>query len=143
MHKHHVIPKYRDPSSAVTVTITPTQHAMFHWCNWQLWRNDKDWLAWKGLSEQIGREEIFIERSSIGGRLNAGKAKTAEHRRKISDGVKQSHARSPRSQEVKDQISRSMVGNSNSQSQKSAESRKRHREIMKAVWARRKAQSGN
>ena len=38
-HKHHIIPKYMggtdDPENLVEVTVT--QHAMFHFCNYQLW----------------------------------------------------------------------------------------------------------
>jgi hypothetical protein len=32
---------------------------MFHYCNWQLWGDKRDWLAWKGLTGEVGREEII------------------------------------------------------------------------------------
>jgi hypothetical protein len=61
MHKHHILPKYKggtdDPSNLVSVSVT--RHAMFHFCNWQLWQDKRDWLAWKGLIGEIGREEII------------------------------------------------------------------------------------
>ena len=31
---------------------------MFHYCNWRLWADNRDWLAWQGLTGVIGREEI-------------------------------------------------------------------------------------
>lgn len=60
MHKHHIIPTYRgglnDSSNLVSVSVT--QHAMFHFCNWQLWGDKRDWLAWKGLTGEISKEKI-------------------------------------------------------------------------------------
>lgn len=60
-HKHHLLPKYRggsdDPSNLVEVTVT--QHAMFHFCNWKLWGNKYDYLAWRGLTGEIPKEEII------------------------------------------------------------------------------------
>ena len=32
---------------------------MFHYCNWVLWGNKQDFLAWKGLVGEIGKEEII------------------------------------------------------------------------------------
>ncbi len=139
MHEHHVIPRYRDPSSSVTVSLTPTQHAMFHYCNWLLWNDQRDRLAWKALSEQIGKEEIFLEASAIGGRNNKGKPKSLEHRRKIADAVSASLSGGLLPDYTKEKISETMRGNTNSHSQKTPEARKRHSEIMKAAWARRKA----
>jgi hypothetical protein len=59
-HTHHIIPKYKggtdEKSNLVKVTVT--QHAMFHYCNWKLWGNKEDWLAWRGLTGEIGKEEM-------------------------------------------------------------------------------------
>jgi hypothetical protein len=59
-HKHHITPKYKggtdDPTNLVEVTVT--QHAMFHYCNWRLWGEKYDWLAWRGLTGEIGKEEL-------------------------------------------------------------------------------------
>ena len=137
MHEHHVIPRYRDPESSITVSVTTTQHAMFHYCNWCLWGDRRDWVAWKALSQQIGAEDLFLETSAIGGRNNAGKPKSPEHRRKISEAISQLN-RTSLGDEVKQRISSSMKGNTNSHGQKSEESRKRHSEIMKEAWKRRK-----
>ncbi len=66
-HKHHLLPKYRggtdDPSNLVEVTVV--QHAMFHYCNWQLWGDKRDWLAWRGLTGEIGKEEILLQISVL------------------------------------------------------------------------------
>jgi hypothetical protein len=74
-HKHHITPKYRggtdDSSNLVEVTVT--QHAMFHYCNWQLWGDKRDWLAWKGLTGEISQEERIFELRKLGGYLG-GKA---------------------------------------------------------------------
>jgi hypothetical protein len=135
MHKHHVTPRYRDPTSTITVEVTVTQHAMFHFANWQLWGDKRDLLASRALSKQIGEEEIFLERSSIGGKNNSGRPKSAEHRAKIA-ASNQGFKLTPESRKKHKE---SMVGNTNSHSQKTPEARARHSEIMKAAWARRKA----
>lgn len=63
MHKHHIIPCYmggtNDPTNLVEVTVT--QHAMFHYCNYQLWGNEQDKIAYRGLSGSIGKEEVLME----------------------------------------------------------------------------------
>jgi hypothetical protein len=47
-HKHHIIPRYMGGTDAVEnlVEITVTQHAMYHFCNYQLWGNEEDKIAW-------------------------------------------------------------------------------------------------
>lgn len=70
MHKHHIIPKYKggsdDPFNLVKVTIT--RHAMFHYCNYQLWGNDEDRIAYLGLSKQITNDEIIAEKLKLSGK---------------------------------------------------------------------------
>lgn len=61
-HKHHLVPQYlggTDDDGIVVLTIT--QHAMFHFCNYQLWGNWQDKVAWKGLTKQINAKEISEE----------------------------------------------------------------------------------
>jgi len=48
-----------DPTNLVEVTVT--QYAMFHFCNYQLWGNEQDKIAYKGLSGLIGKEEVMRE----------------------------------------------------------------------------------
>ena len=107
---------------------------MFHYCEWRLHGHREDWCAWKGLTRQIGEEEIWMERSAIGGKNNAGKPKSAEHRAAIAGAVKVKLT-----PEQKERHREAMAGNTNSHSQKTPESRARHSEIMKAAWARRKS----
>jgi hypothetical protein len=77
-HKHHIIPKYKggtdDPFNLVEVTVT--QHAMFHYCNWRLWGEKYDWLAWRGLTGEIGKEEIILQARLEGSRRGLQKAHT-------------------------------------------------------------------
>lgn len=60
VHRHHIIPKHRggsdDPSNLVEVT--PTQHAMFHYCEWKLWGNYKDFCAYKMILGDVKNPEF-------------------------------------------------------------------------------------
>ena len=62
-HKHHIIPKYMggtdEPENIVKVTVT--QHAMFHFCNYQLWGNIEDRIAWRGLAGLSTRDDLLKE----------------------------------------------------------------------------------
>jgi len=67
-HKHHLVPKYMggsdEPENLVEVTVT--QHVMFHFCNYQLWSNEEDRIAWRAISGQIGVDEIKREVQLLG-----------------------------------------------------------------------------
>ena len=60
-HKHHIIPKHMggtdDPSNLVTLTIE--EHAEAHRILFEKYGRWEDELAWKGLSEQISKDEIL------------------------------------------------------------------------------------
>lgn len=62
-HKHHIVPRYKggtdDKQNLVEVSVT--QHAMYHFCNYQLWGNEEDRIAWRGLSGIISREQVVYE----------------------------------------------------------------------------------
>ena len=66
-HKHHIVPRYKGGSDAPEnlVEVSITQHAMYHYCNYQLWNNVEDYVAWRGLSGQISEQEFLIERQKI------------------------------------------------------------------------------
>ena len=72
-HKHHIIPRYMggtdEPENLVEVTVT--QHAMYHFCNYQLWGNEEDRIAWRTLSGQITLDEAKLEVMALG-RKKAG-----------------------------------------------------------------------
>lgn len=76
-HKHHIIPRYmsgsNDPENIVEVTVT--QHVMFHFCNYHLWGNEEDRLAWRGLSGLITPDEVALEAMSLGGKKGGNKHK--------------------------------------------------------------------
>lgn len=59
-HKHHIIPKHRggtdEPSNLVEVT--PTQHAMFHYCEWKLWGKVQDFCAYKMILGDVNTPEF-------------------------------------------------------------------------------------
>lgn len=62
-HKHHIIPKHQggsdDPSNLIEVTVE--EHAELHRIRYEETGNHYDWLAWKGLTGQIGKDEILKE----------------------------------------------------------------------------------
>ena len=80
MHRHHVIPTHRggsdDPSNIISVT--PTQHSMWHWAEYFLWGIEWDRIAANGLAGQINKEEInsliWIEAGKKGGAKGGPKA---------------------------------------------------------------------
>jgi hypothetical protein len=43
------------------VEVSITQHAIFHYCNYQLWKNEEDRLAWLGLSKLIEKADLMTE----------------------------------------------------------------------------------
>jgi hypothetical protein len=60
-HKHHIIPKHMggtdDPSNLVSLTIE--EHAEAHRLLFEQYGRWEDELAWKGLTEQISKDEIL------------------------------------------------------------------------------------
>jgi hypothetical protein len=56
------------------INLPVTRHAMFHYCSWKLWGDKRDWLAWKGLRGEIGREEIIHLLRKEGGRIGSQKS---------------------------------------------------------------------
>lgn len=72
-----------DPSNLVELTIE--EHAEAHRVLWEEHGHWQDELAWKGLSGQIGKEEMTIEAVK---RANTGRKHTPEHNRRISESKK-------------------------------------------------------
>jgi len=100
-HKHHIIPKHRggtdDPTNLVEVT--PTQHAMFHYCEWKLWGDHKDFCAYKMILGDVknpefrrARNEAFMDVILEGGR---------KWREKNPDKVKENGVKGNKSQREK------------------------------------------
>ena len=91
-HRHHLKPRHRGGTDADgIVEVSPTCHAMFHWCEYQLWGHEEDKCAWLGLSGAATKEEVIHMHLS-----NAGKKRWAqwdgitseETRRKQSEAKK-------------------------------------------------------
>lgn len=76
-HKHHIVPRYMGGTDTAEnlVEITVTQHAMYHFCNYQLWGKDEDKIAWKMLGGQISAGEAYLEARKLGGKRGAQKIK--------------------------------------------------------------------
>jgi uncharacterized protein YkuJ len=100
-HKHHIIPRHRggtdDPTNLVEVT--PTQHAMFHFCEWKLWGDVKDFCAYKMILGDVknpefrrARNEAFMDVILEGGR---------KWREKNPDKVKENGVKGNKSQREK------------------------------------------
>lgn len=69
-HKHHILPKYMggtdDKENLVELTIE--EHAEAHRILYEEYGNWQDYFAWKGLSGQIGKEEILRQIHIINGK---------------------------------------------------------------------------
>tara|TARA_B100002019_G_scaffold257594_1_gene241791 strand:- start:16516 stop:16926 length:411 start_codon:yes stop_codon:yes gene_type:complete len=127
-----------DPDNLVTLSVK--EHAIAHARLYLKYGNEKDYLAYKGLRKQIGKEQIFIETSRIGGLNNKGKLKTKEHRAKISESNKgqSSHWQKGDIQKKKENSSKAMKNNTNSKNHSSPEYKKKQSEAMKIAWKNRK-----
>lgn len=72
-----------DPSNLVRLTVE--EHAQAHKELWEKYGLKQDYLAWKGLYGEIGKEKIILERCKIGGYKSKGRKKTADELKKLSD----------------------------------------------------------
>ena len=87
-HKHHIIPKHAggtdDPSNLVELTVA--EHAEAHRALYEKHGKKEDWLAWKGLAGEIGKEEIIYELRKANfkkaGEVHREKLKDPEYRAK-------------------------------------------------------------
>ena len=81
-HKHHIIPKHMggsdDPSNLIELTIE--EHAEAHKKLWEQHGRWQDKVAWMGLSNMLGKEEIIKEVIS---NTNKNKIVTEETRNKL------------------------------------------------------------
>jgi hypothetical protein len=76
-HRHHIIPRYMGGTDAAEnlVEVTVTQHAMYHFCNHQLWGNEEDKIAWRVLGGQITFDEAKLEAVKLGSKKGGEKIK--------------------------------------------------------------------
>lgn len=78
-HKHHIIPKHRGGSneSHNIVEVTPIQHAMFHYCEWKLWGDYKDFCAYKMILGDVKNPEFRSTRAKAFSPIMVKKAREA------------------------------------------------------------------
>ena len=92
-HKHHIKPRYEggsdDPKNLVE--LTPTQHAMWHFAEWQRKGNWQDKLGWQVLCGRMTREESLRLAVIENNKSRAGEVRgprSREVRQKIAEGVR-------------------------------------------------------
>ena len=87
-HKHHIIPRYEGGSDFAEnlVELTVTQHAMWHYAEWQRKGDWRDKLAWQGLAGLISTEEATKQAQSLG---SLGRKKSEEQRHRQSKTMKE------------------------------------------------------
>lgn len=72
-HSHHIIPRHMggtDDTSNLEL-LTVEEHAEAHRVLYETYGKHQDYIAWKGLSAQIGKDEIMKELKSLGGKLGS------------------------------------------------------------------------
>ena len=67
-HQHHIKPKHRGGTNEKSnlVELSITQHAMWHFAEWQFHGLIEDYLAWRGLAGVAIKEEIVVELMRLG-----------------------------------------------------------------------------
>ncbi len=93
LHNHHVVPRHAggtdEPGNLVLLTVE--EHAEAHKALYEKHGRTEDKLAWLGLAGMIGQEELFLERSRLGGYksnigdIMRGKEFSEDHRRKLAE----------------------------------------------------------
>jgi hypothetical protein len=86
------------------VEITVTQHAMYHFCNYQIWGNEEDKIAWRMLGKQITVDEAKIEAIKLGSKKGREVQKelynNQEYMKKYIQKCKESFHNSPHKDKI-------------------------------------------
>ena len=139
IHQHHLI-ENKDGQrfrTDTTIPLSVKEHADIHKRYYETWGFHEDYVAWKTLSGQIGKEELFIETSRIGGLNNKGKKKTREHAEKISQANKGQNASFPKlTNEQREKHRQGCMGNKNFDINKPGV-RQNYSNGMKEYWRKR------
>ena len=105
-HKHHIIPRYMGGTDAAKnlVEITVTQHAMYHFCNYQLLGNEEDKIAWRMLSGIISVDNAKLEAIKLGGKRGneviKEKFKNPDYLKEYKEKCKESFNNSPHKEKI-------------------------------------------
>lgn len=90
-HLHHIIPKHmggtNDPANLIELTVE--EHAEAHRKLFEEQGHWQDYIAWKALSGQIGKDELRRQLTSY---ANSGKILTEEHKEKIRESRKKQNS---------------------------------------------------
>ena len=109
-HKHHIVQRYKggEDCESNLVELTPICHSMWHWCEWKLWGDYRDYCAHKMILGDVknpefrrARNEAFKDKILEGGR---------KWREDNPDKVKQSGVKGNKSQREKfDRLGRTIA----------------------------------
>ena len=84
LHKHHIVPRHMGGSNHESniVLLTVEEHAEAHRILYEEHGKWEDFVAWKALSGQVGKEELFRE---IRRQANLGRRHSEETKKKIRE----------------------------------------------------------
>ena len=95
-HNHHIIPRYEggsdDPDNLVSLSVT--QHAMWHFAEWQRKGDVRDKLAWQGLAGIVSKEEIVAELTKLSKRFK-GKSHSNSSKNQIGHSLQKYYSENP------------------------------------------------
>jgi len=94
-HKHRIKPGYEggEYKEGNVVVLSVTQHAMWHFAEWQRKGKSEDFIAWRAISGLISSGEAAREAMSLGGKKGAAWNKdpaNREKKRQLSLGKRRS-----------------------------------------------------
>ena len=118
------------------VELTIEEHAEAHRELYEQYGKTEDKIAYLGLLTLIGKDQISLETSKLGGELNKGIPKTSDHKIKISETATSKGKK--HTDITKKIISNKMKNNTNSASHKTVDYKQKQSNAMKLAWQRRK-----
>jgi hypothetical protein len=120
-HTHHIVPKHMggtdDPSNLVELTVE--EHALAHKKLYEKYEKQEDYIAWKALEGQIGKDELLSEIASLAGKKGGAKSKgrkqSKEHisKRMKSIGDVNPFKGKNHTEEAKEKMRKAATGRSN------------------------------
>ena len=89
-HKHHIVQRYKggtDDASNI-VELTPICHSMWHWCEWKLWGDSRDYCASRMILGDVKNPEFKSHRGKAFGSVNGKKVHKMYPELAHNNGVK-------------------------------------------------------
>jgi len=129
-HKHRVKPGYEGGEYVKdnVIELTPIQHAMWHYAEWQRKGRWQDKTAWRGLAGLITSDEATLEAIRNGGRQSKGFKHSEESKKRMSES-KKGRPGHKHSEETKKKISKANRGKP-----KNPDSVKKHNDAISHNW---------